>query len=78
MWQPHTKVKHEGGKGSDSEAQSGVRHPPALPCLPPVGFFLLGTSWCIFRPWVTTGAIPRTGFQVSPLYSELYRQRGPT
>ena len=47
-------------------------HPPSVVC-PPSGFSFLSTKQCR----ATLGAIPGTGFQVSPLYGELYRRRGP-
>ena len=77
--EPHRRTE-KGGKGEFSflptcgqEKQSAAALPSLTPAALP-GFLCLGC----FRPLATTGAIPRTGFQVIPLYSQLYRQRGPT
>ena len=80
LWNHHSrKVKGEMEVefhptcGAAQEKQSAAALPSLTPSRPP-RFHCLGCFW----PLATTGAIPRIGFQVTPLYSQLYRQRGPT
>ena len=80
LWNPHSRKTLKGERrveflttcGAAQEKQSTVAPPastpPALPGFLVWGFLAAGHN----------GRHPKNWFQVTPLYSELYRQRGPT